>query len=320
MVFAGLPSCMVAHERVAQERAGMSERARAIPSQRHVLGKARAYLGLTKPRITLLVLAVAVGSFALASAPAVPWLTLAEAGLGVVLLAFGIFALNHYVERDTDALMLRTAHRPLPSGRIAPSEALLFGSVLTAASVFGFSVVFGPVAGLVALFTFVSYIFIYTPLKRRTMHHTIPGAISGAMPPLLGWASARGSLGIEAWVLFAILFFWQFPHFLALELMYREDYQRGGIRVVTATRASGPWVVAEITIASVLLVAVSLLPYFTGAASVAYLTGAAGLGVAFLAFPIVAAVRRDKRSGRLLLRVSVSYLPLLFLLLVLCVR
>ena len=189
----------------------MSQQATAVPRQRSALGKARAYLDLTKPRITLLVLVVAAGSFALATAPAVPVLKLGEAALGVILLAFGIFALNHYSERDTDALMIRTVHRPLPSGRIAPKEALAFGSVLTAVAIIGFTVGFGLVAGLVALFTFVSYIFLYTPLKRRTMHHTIPGAISGAMPPLLGWAAARGSLGLEAWILFGILFFWQFP-------------------------------------------------------------------------------------------------------------
>jgi protoheme IX farnesyltransferase len=281
------------------------------------MGKVQAYVELTKPRITLLVLAVAMGSYYLASPGAMDWFRFAVTALGVCLLAFGIFALNHYSERNTDALMLRTAHRPLPSGRITPGEALSFGAVLTAASVIGFTFVLGLVAGAVALFTFVSYIFIYTPLKRRTMHHTIPGAISGAMPPLLGWAAARGSLGLEAWVLFGILFFWQFPHFLALELMYREDYQRGGIRVVTALPASGAWVVAEIAIATLFLIAVSLAPFFMGMASAVYLAGAAALGVMYLTFAGRAAVLKDKSSGRSLLRASVAYLPLVFILLVL---
>ncbi len=293
----------------------MSEHLRAARPPQRTLGRMVAYLQLTKPRITLLVLVVAAGSFCLASAPAVSWLRLAETLVGVSLLAFGIFALNHYVERDTDALMLRTVHRPIPSGRVAPREALAFGAALTAAAVIGFSVAFGWVAGLVALATFVSYIFVYTPLKRRTMHHTIPGAISGAMPPLLGWAAARGSLGLEAWALFGILFFWQFPHFLALELMYREDYQRGGIRVITASNVPGAWVIAEMLAATILLTAVSLAPFFLRMAGVPYLVGASLLGCALAALAARAALLRDKRNGRLLLRASVIYLPLLFLLL-----
>jgi heme o synthase len=293
----------------------MSQHVQIARRPRRALGKMGAYLALTKPRITLLVLTVVAGSFCLASAPAVSLVRLAETLLGVTLLAFGIFALNHYGERDTDALMLRTAHRPIPSGRIAPREALAFGAALTAAALIGFSVAFGLAAALVALATFVSYIFIYTPLKRRTMHHTIPGAISGAMPPLLGWASARGNLGLEAWVLFGILFFWQFPHFLALELMYREDYQRGGIRVITASNVPGAWVVVEILSAMALLAAVSAAPFFLGMAGVLYLAGASVLGCAFAVIAARAAYLKDKKSGRLLLRASVIYLPLLFLLL-----
>ena len=292
----------------------MSEQARAAPRRRGSrLGKAKAYWDLTKPRITLLVLVVAIGSFYLASAPMVPWLKLAETTFGVALLAFGIFALNHYAERDADALMIRTSHRPVPSGRISPREALIFGSTLTVVSIIWFTVLLDLVAGFVAFITFISYIFLYTPLKRRTMHHTIPGAIAGAMPPLLGWASARGSLSLEAWVLFGILFFWQFPHFLALELMYREDYQRGGIRVVTAAAKAGPWVVAEIGCSVALLAAVSITPYFMHAAGIPYLAGATILDCAILIVAARAATLRDKRSGRLLLRTSLAYLPLLFL-------
>ena len=295
--------------------AGVSEPAAALRPG-HARERLIAYLELTKPRIALLVLTVAIGSFYLALPTAVDWARLAETAVGVSLLAFGIFALNHYQERESDGLMLRTAHRPLPSRRLAPRDALAFGVVLTTAAVVGITAVLGLVAGCVALFTFVSYIFIYTPLKRRTMHHTIPGALSGAMPPLLGWAAARGSLDLNAWVLFGILFFWQFPHFLALELMYREDYQRGGVRVVTASPAAGAWVVMEIVLAMILLVAVSLAPYVTGMAGPVYLVGAALLGWIFLVLAARAAVRRDKAGGRLLLRASISYLPLLFLLLV----
>jgi len=295
----------------------MSEHAQAAREPRSALDTARAYFDLTKPRIALLVLVVAAASFVMASPHSIDWLRLGETALGVCLLAFGIFALNHHSERDADALMLRTVGRPLPSGRLAPREALIFGSVLTAGAVIGFTVALGPVAGGVALFTFISYIFIYTPLKRRTMHHTIPGAISGAMPPLLGWASARGTLDLDAWVLFGILFFWQFPHFLALELMYREDYQRGGIRVITASHVPGAWVVVEILAAMGLLVAVSIAPFFLGVAGPLYLVGISALGFLFAVFAARAAVRRDQRDGRLLLRVSIIYLPLVFFLLLL---
>jgi protoheme IX farnesyltransferase len=293
----------------------VSEHARTARRPRPRLGKLPAYFELTKPRITLLVLAVAAGSFCLATMPAVPLPRLGETLLGVTALAFGIFALNHYAERETDALMLRTAHRPLPSGRIKAGEALALGTVLTAAAVVGFFAALGAAAGLVALATFISYIHVYTPLKRRTMHHTIPGAISGAMPPLLGWASARGSLDLEAWVLFGILFFWQFPHFLALELMYREDYQRGGIRVITAANVSGAWMVVEILLAMTFLAAASLAPFFLGMAGLVYLVGGSVLAFAFALFAVRAAILRDKRSGRLLLRSSIAYLPVLFLLL-----
>jgi heme o synthase len=294
----------------------MSEQA-AAPPPRRALDEAAAYLELIKPRIALLVLIVAIASFSLARPGAVDWLRLAETAIGVSLLAFGIFALNHYAERDIDARMLRTVRRPLPSRRLLPRSALVFGAVLTAAAVIGITIFLGLAAGGVALFTFVSYIFVYTPLKRASMHHTIPGALSGAMPPLLGWASARGTLDLGAWVLFGILFFWQFPHFLALELMYREDYQRGGIRTVTTSVAGSPWFIAEMVAATALLVGVSLAPFFAGMAGRAYLIGAAALGCVLLAFAARATVRRDARSGRLLLRASVAYLPLLFLLLVL---
>ncbi|HUI70439.1 MAG TPA: heme o synthase [Spirochaetia bacterium] len=295
----------------------MSEQARAARKPQSAFAKVRAYADLTKPRIALLVLTVAVGSFVIASPRSFDWLRLAETALGVCLLAFGIFALNHYCERDSDARMLRTARRPLPSGRLAPREALVFGSTLTTAAVIGFTALLGLAAGAVALFTFISYIFIYTPLKRRTMHHTIPGALSGAMPPLLGWASARGTLDLGAWVLFGILFFWQFPHFLALELMYREDYHRGGIRVITAARVPVVWFTVEILLAVCLLVAVSFAPFFLGVTGPLYLVGVSALGIVFAVFAGLAAVRRDQRAGRLLLRVSVTYLPLVFLLLLL---
>ncbi|HVO40174.1 MAG TPA: heme o synthase [Spirochaetia bacterium] len=280
----------------------------------------RAYLELTKPRLAFLLVAVSAATFFIAAPRAPRWGMLAAAAALTALLAFGIFALNHYAERETDGLMHRTRGRPLPSRRLSPRQALLFGACLTAAAVGGIGLLFGIVAGAVALFTFLSYIFVYTPLKRYTMHHTILGAISGAMPPLLGWACARASLDLDAWVLFGVLFFWQFPHFLGIELMYRDDYERGGIRVITARHVSTAAVVVEMVLAMALLAGVSILPYFTGLAGQAYLVGAAVLAAAFFAVTASAAARRDQRSGRNLLRASVMYLPLLFLALVLNAR
>ena len=172
----------------------MSERtSERLPPSR-TPGRLKAYIELTKPRIALLVLTVA-GRLLLPGVPSLPGLApVGETACGVALLAFGIFALNHYIERDTDAMMLRTAHRPLPSGRLRPSAVLAFGAVLTTAAVVGITAALGPVAGGVAVFTFVSYIFIYTPLKRRTLHHTIPGAISASRcRPSLGGLQRAGT-------------------------------------------------------------------------------------------------------------------------------
>ncbi len=213
--------------------------ARSDYPARPALDRLKAYLELTKPRITLLVLAVSIASFYLASPGVVAWPRLLLTVLGTTLLAFGVFALNHYGERDTDGMMRRTDRRPLPGKRLTPREVLSFGASLTAAAVILTGATLGWVAGAVALFTFVSYVLVYTPLKRRTAFHTALGALSGATPPLLGWAGATGTVDLNAWILFGILFFWQFPHFLAIEMMYRDDYAAAGIKVLPVTDASG---------------------------------------------------------------------------------
>ncbi|MGA2641584.1 MAG: heme o synthase, partial [Spirochaetia bacterium] len=191
------------------------------------------YFQLIKPRITLLILIVAMGSFYLADRGGSPdWKRFAIMSIATGLLASGIFALNAYLERETDLLMRRTASRPLPGKRLLPRQALAFGVIVTACGLFLLSARLGWIAGVVGLFTFVSYVLVYTPLKRRTALHTAVGALSGATPPLIGWAAARGSLEPGAWILSGILFLWQFPHFLAIESMYRDDYERAGIRVL----------------------------------------------------------------------------------------
>jgi heme o synthase len=276
------------------------------------LEKLRAYVELTKPRITLLVLAVAIAAFYLASPDTVSWPRLFLTVLGTTLLAFGVFALNHYGERDTDSMMRRTDRRPLPEKRLTPREVLSFGASLTAIAVVLIWATLGWVAGAVAFFTFISYVFIYTPLKRRTAFHTALGALSGATPPLLGWAAATGTLDVNAWILCGILFFWQFPHFLAIEMMYRDDYARGGIRVLPVVEPSGRAAAAEMVVALVLLLAVSFAPFFTRLAGAVYLAGAAVLGCAFVGTGIIVLHRTDRKTARLVLRASVVYLPVLF--------
>lgn len=285
-----------------------------------LIAKSRAFYDLTKPRIAGLILIVAAASFYLASPGSVDLGRLALAVVGTAMLAAGIFALNHYVERDVDRLMKRTADRPLPSGRLNPGEALLFGSVLTGASILFFTLLLSPLCGLLAFATFVSYIFVYTPLKRVTPYHTPLGAISGAMPPLLGWASARGSLSVEAWVLFGILFFWQFPHFLSIEMMYKEDYTRAQMRVLPVVDPSWRKVGIELVSALVLLLLTSLIPYIAGRAGLVYLIGATLFGIGFFIAGIVAVTAKRKMASRRLLLASVLYLPLVFLLLVLNVK
>ncbi len=277
----------------------------------------KAYVELTKPRILVLLVIVALASFYLASPRTLDWGRLVSAAVGISTLAAGILALNGHWERGSDALMRRTAGRPVPSGRLSPREAFAFGTAATTAAVAFITFRLGWIAGAAALFTFASYVLVYTPLKRRTAWHTTLGALSGAMPPLLGWASARGALSLEAWALFAMLFFWQFPHFLAIATMYGEDYARAGIKVLPAVDAKGGGLTASLIVASlVLLLAASMLPWLTGLSGTVYLVGAAAAGAGFAASGVLLLARRTRRSARMVLRASVLYLPVVFALMV----
>ena len=290
---------------------------RLAPQRAVGLQRLKAYGELTKPRILVLLVIVALASFFLASLRPLDWGRLGAAAVGISALAAGILALNGHWERDSDRLMRRTAGRPVPSGRLSPKEAFAFGAAATTAAVAFITFRLGWVAGVAAFATFVSYVLVYTPLKQRSAWHTTVGAFSGAMPPLLGWASARGALGPEAWALFGMLFFWQFPHFLAIASMYGEDYARAGIRVLPAVDAKGGSLTASLIAGSlVLLLAVSVLPWLTGLAGVVYLAGAAAAGAVFAAAGVLLLVRRTKRSARLVLRASVLYLPVVFALMV----
>ena len=233
-----------------------------------------AYWALTKPDVSFLVVLTTLAGFYLGSSGPVDFLRMTHAVLGTALVAAGTSALNHYFERASDAQMRRTAARPLPLGVLQPAEALRFGVALAASGVLYLALLANPLAGAIAAATCVSYLAAYTPLKKRTTLATLVGAFPGAAPPLIGWAAARGELGLGAWLLYLILFLWQFPHFHAIAWMYREDYARAGIRMLPVVDPTGEKTFAQILMTSAALVLASLLPAVVGLAGVPYFFGA----------------------------------------------
>ncbi len=269
------------------------------------------YLCLTKPEVTFLVLiATALGGFMAVPLPDV--LLLCHAVFGTALVAGGTAALNHYVEREHDAKMRRTANRPLPSGRLSALEALMFGAGIAMAGILYLAVLVNWLSSLLGLVTLLSYLFIYTPLKRQTTWATFVGAFPGAAPVLIGWAAMTGSLSVGAWALYALLFVWQFPHFLAIAWIYREDYARAGMLMLPARDPQGDVAFRQILGYSLLLIPVSLLPTLLGMTGSVYLWSAAVLGLGFLYFAWRASQDRTKLGARLLLHVTVIYLPVVY--------
>ncbi len=275
-----------------------------------------AYTELTKPRITFLIVLTAAAGFALATRGRIDYLRMVTAMIGIGLLSSGIATLNQYMERDLDALMRRTADRPLPSGKLLPWEALVFGAGLTVLAEVYLAVLVNPLTALLGLTVIAGYLFGYTPLKTKTSLSTLVGAFPGAVPPLIGWTAARGELSLEAWVLFAILFLWQFPHFLAIAWMYREDYARAGILMLPVVEPDGRITGQQIVIYTLMLLPVSFLPTALGISGKIYLYGAIILGLLFLYSSVRAAFSQSRQEARRLLLASVIYLPLLFILMV----
>ena len=275
-----------------------------------------AYLELTKPRITFLIVLTSAAGFAMAARGAVDYLAMASALVGIGLLSSGIATLNQYAERDLDGLMRRTATRPLPAGKLMPWEALAFGAGLTVVAEIYLLLMVNPLSAWLGLTVIAGYLFGYTPLKTRTSLSTLVGAFPGAVPPLIGWAAARGTVSIEAWVLFAILFLWQFPHFLAIAWMYREDYSRAGILMLPVVEPDGRVTAQQIVVYTVMLIPVSLLPTVLGMSGRVYFYGAIVLGLLFLYSSVRAAFSMSRQQARRLLLASVLYLPLLFILMV----
>jgi protoheme IX farnesyltransferase len=240
------------------------------------------------------------------------WMVLVHTLLGTGLLASGTATLNEWYERDADARMRRTSGRPIPSGRVRPAGALVFGIALSIAGFADLALAVNRVAALWGLATLASYLFLYTPLKQRTPHATTVGAFPGAMPPLIGYAAAAGTLHLEAWALFTILFLWQFPHFLSIAWMYREDYGRAGMRMLPVVEPDGKSTARQIVLSSLALLPASLAPNLLGMAGRAYLVGASLLGAAFLYSGVRVALERTRPRARRVLLASVMYLPLLY--------
>ena len=275
------------------------------------------YLELTKPRITWLILmSTGIGYFFGWDGSVNLWL-LFHTILGTGLIASGTAALNQWYEHEADAKMLRTNKRPIPSGRVSADKALWFGVAIALLGFVELCLGCNVVTGLLGAFTLVSYLFVYTPMKQKTWWSTTVGAIPGAMPPMIGFAASRGNLTPEAWILFAILFVWQFPHFYAIAWMYREDYGRAGIRMLPVVEPDGNSTSRHMVAFALALIPISLLPAFYAMSGKFYLIGALLLGMAFLYATWQVFSDRTVLKARGVLKASVIYLPLLYCLMVL---
>jgi heme o synthase len=271
----------------------------------------RDFLELTKPRITILILICTAVGYYFGCRTSFHLAMLVHVLLGTALMASGTSALNQWWEADSDARMRRTRERPIPAGRMKRSHGAVFGVLLSAA---GFAELwFGAnaLAATLGLFTLLTYLLVYTPLKQRSPACTTIGALPGAMPPLIGYAAASGSLDARAFALFLILFIWQFPHFYAIAWMYREDYARGGIRMLPVIEPDGESTAKRVVACSILLVPISLLPRLLGMTGSPSAVAAVAAGLVLLYFGVRLGHERTRESARHVLLASVLYLPTL---------
>ena len=288
-----------------------------IPEPGSSWSRTADFLELTKPRITVLVVATTLVGFYVGSHSAISVLRLIHTLLGTALVASGASALNQYLERHLDARMLRTLRRPLPAGRLQSGEALIFAVLISSAGMIYLFVLVNPLTSLLSALTFLGYLFLYTPLKTRTWLSTIIGAVPGALPATMGWAAANDRLSAGAWVIFAIVFIWQLPHFYAIGWMYREDYARAGFPMLPIIDLSGSRTSRQVNLWIGALILVTAFPSFMGLTGYAYLGGALALGLLFLIYGAIFARLRDRNSARRLFLVSVCYLPILLTLMAL---
>jgi protoheme IX farnesyltransferase len=282
-----------------------------------VPGPVAGALALTKPRITILVTFTTWVGGTMAARDELPAALWAATIVGTAFVAGGASALNMLMERRSDSLMRRTRNRPLPSGSLGVLAALALGTLLTAAGLACLLLGAGPRPAAVALISWATYLFVYTPLKARTSFATVIGAVPGALPPVIGWTAAGGEIDASAFALFAILFLWQIPHFLAIAWLYREDYSRAGLPLLPVIDLEGGITGRQAVVHTVALAAVSAVPAAVGMSGAFYLVGSVLLGLAFLAFAVRAAALRTARAARGLFLASLVYLPALLGLLVL---
>lgn len=279
--------------------------------------KLSAYFELTKPRIAFMLVLTSAAGFYLGTTKGFDFVVFINAMIGITLLAFGVATLNQYLERRTDALMERTARRPLPTSKITPGEALVFGVAQCATAELYLWFLVNGLTAVLGLVVIVGYVLLYTPLKTRTTASTAIGAIPGAMPPLMGWTAAANAIDLNAWTLFTLLFLWQFPHFLAIAWMYKDQYAKAGILMLPVVERDGRVTARQIVVFTMMLVPLSLTPFFLGLTGIIYLIGAALLGGWFLWASVSMAKAKTVEKARKLLMVSVIYLPLIFALMVL---
>ena len=282
-----------------------------------VVRRAADFFELAKPRVVIMVLITAFVGFYVGSAALPDYLRLINMLLGTALAAGGTLALNQFMERQSDALMKRTRHRPIPDGRVQPGEAFWFGAVVTLAGLAYLALAVNAISAWVTALITASYLLLYTPMKRKSSLCILAGAVPGALPPVIGWVAARGRLDIDAWVLFAILFLWQVPHTLAIAWLYRDDYARAGIQFLPVIDPDGSSTNRQILSHCAALLAVSLLPTLLGLAGAVYFTVAFVLGVGFLASGVRLAMESSLNGARRLLFASLIYLPVLLLMMAL---
>jgi protoheme IX farnesyltransferase len=273
------------------------------------------FLSLTKPRLNSLVLVTTAAAYYLGGGDRLPWWHLANTIAGTALVAGGASALNQYLERATDRLMRRTEMRPLPDARLHPQDALWFGVLLTAVGIAQLSLFVNQLTAFVALLTMVSYVLVYTPLKTRTSLSTIVGAVPGALPAVIGWTAATNTVSIEGWVLFAIVFMWQMPHFLAIAWMCRDDYARAGMPLLPVIQPDGRTTGYQSVLYTAGLIPVSLLPTAVGLSSAYYALGAITLAAVLMVLSLEFANTRSLPAARRLFFGTILYLPLLWILL-----
>ncbi len=270
------------------------------------------FIALTKPGLVIMLVLTTCVGFYLGSDGPVDWLRLLHTLAGTALAAGGTLALNQFMERDRDAMMRRTRKRPLPAGKLRPAQALGFGAAITVAGLLYLALVINVLSCVVTALITATYLFLYTPLKHRTTLSTVFGAVPGALPPVTGWAAARNELGLEAGVLFAILFLWQMPHALALAWLFREDYARAGFQLLPAVDPDGRFTSVQILINCLALTAFSLVPTILGISGVVYFYAAFAAGLGLLAFAIHLTVTRTQASARNLFIASLVFLLVQF--------